>query len=81
MVLCGVKTVKNANSHLSKPELDSRCLVFEYNKRIGYLLSLLPFCQKNTVVYLINQKYEVFCLGKARFLVFYTGMILSRYLR
>ena len=32
------------------------------------------------LVCLINQKHEVFYLGKVCFLVFYTGMILSRHL-
>ena len=44
------------------------------------LLSLLPVCKKNIVVRLINQSCVVFYSGKVFYLVFYVGIILSRYL-
>ena len=64
-------------SQWNKPELDSRYLVFNCNNRKGDLLSLLPSCKENIVVCLINQRHVVFYLGKALYLVFYTGMILN----
>ena len=67
MVVCGVETVENPNSHLSKPELGSRCLAHVCNNRIGDLLYVLPFWKKAIVVYSINQKYAVFYSGKVRF--------------
>ena len=73
-------TVKNENNKRSKSELDSRYLEYECNNRIGDLLSLLPFCKKNIVVCLTNQRYEAFYLGKVCYLIFYTEMILSRHL-
>ena len=38
-----VLTVKNVSGQWNKPELDSSYLVYEWNNRIGGILSLLPF--------------------------------------
>ena len=67
MAVCGVETVENSNSHLSKPELGSRCLAYDCNNRIGDLLYVLPFWKKSIVMYSLNQKYAVFYSGKVRF--------------
>ena len=69
MAVCGVNYEKRKQS-VNKPELDSRYLAYDCNNRIGDLLSLFPFCKKNIIVCLINQRYLVFYLCKARYLVF-----------
>ena len=75
-----VLTVKNENNQWNKSELNSRHLEYGCNNRIGDLLSLHPFCKKNIVVFLINQRYEAFYLGKVCYLTFYTEMISSMHL-
>ena len=79
MTVCDVN-VKNVNNQWNKSEIDSRYLVYDCNNRIGDLLPLLPFSKKNIIACLIKQMYVVFYLGKVRYLVFCTGMILIRHL-
>ena len=75
-----VLTVKNAKYQLKNPETDPRYPVYDCNNRIGDLLFLLSFCNKNINVRLISQRYTIFYLINVRYLVFYTGMILNRHL-
>ena len=75
-----VLTEKNAKYQLKNPETDPRYPVYECNNRIGDLLFLLSFCNKNINVRLISQRYTIFYLINVRYLVFYTGMILNRHL-
>ena len=79
MAVYGVNCEKE-NNQWNKSELYSKYLEHEYNNRIGDLLSFLPFCKKNIIVYFINQRYEAFQLGKVCYWIFYTEMILIRHL-
>ena len=56
-------TAKNENNQWNKAELDSGYLEYECDNRIVDLLSLLPFCKKNIVACLTNQRYEAFYLS------------------